>query len=173
MPRDEHPPALSEGGQFLIYQDGATRLQVRLEGQSVWLSQRLIAELYQVSVPTVNEHLASIYGESELDAGATIRSFRTVRREGARDVSRSIEHYSLEAILAVSYRVRSARGMTFRQWATGRLAELLVKGFTLDDERLKEGRTLGANYVNELPFPTRSPSPILPLAPYKARATRA
>ena len=77
------------GGQILIYQDGATRLQVRLEGQTVWLSQRLIAELYQVSVPTVNEHLAGIYGDGELDREATIRSFRIVQREGSRDVARS------------------------------------------------------------------------------------
>ena len=104
MPRDERLSAPSEGGQLLIYQDGATRLQVRLEGESVWLSQRLIAELYQVSVPTVNEHLAGIYDEGELDPGATIRSFRIVRREGARKVTRSIEHYSLEASLAVGYR---------------------------------------------------------------------
>ncbi len=138
------------GGQLLIYRDGATRLQVRLEGSSVWLSQRLIGELFQVSVPTVNEHLAGIYGDGELSREATIRSFRIVQREGSREVSRSVDHYNLEAILAVGYRVRSARGVTFRQWASGRLAELLVKGFTLDDERIKEGRTLGTDYFDEL-----------------------
>ena len=137
-------------GQLVIYQDGATRLQVRIDGQTVWLSQRLIAELYQVSIKTVNEHLITIYSERELEQGATIRKFRIVQREGSRDVSRSIEHYSLEAILAVGYRVRSARGTAFRQWATSRLGELLVKGFTLDDQRLKEGRTLGADYFDEL-----------------------
>lgn len=147
MPSDRPSP---ESGQILIYEDGATRLQVRLEGETVWLSQRLIAELFQVSVPTVNEHLANIYAEGELDQEATIRSFRIVRREGSRDVARSIDHYSLDAILAVGYRVRSARGTAFRQWATARLSELLVKGFTLDDERLKEGRTLGADYFDEL-----------------------
>jgi len=150
MAGDVQPPVPPEGGQILIYEDGATRLQVRLEGETVWLSQRLIAELFQVSVKTVNEHLVNIYDETELDAAATIRSFRIVRREGARDVSRSIEHYSLEAILAVGYRVRSPRGTAFRQWATARLGELLIKGFTLDDERLKEGRTLGAGYFDEL-----------------------
>jgi hypothetical protein len=137
-------------GQLLIYNDGATHLQVRLEGRTVWLAQRLIAELFQVSVPTVNEHLANIYGEAELDPEATIRSFRIVQREGNRDVSRAIDHYSLDAILAVGYRVRSARGTAFRQWATAQLSELLVKGFVLDDERLKEGRTLGADYFDEL-----------------------
>lgn len=138
------------GGQLLIYRDGDTRLQVRLEGRTVWLAQRLIAELFQVSVPTVNEHLAGIYGDGELEREATIRSFRIVQREGRRDVTRSVEHYNLEAILAVGYRIRSARGTAFRQWATARLSELLVKGFTLDDERIKEGRTLGADYFDEL-----------------------
>lgn len=138
------------GGQILIYRDGDTRLQVRLEGRTVWLPQRLIAELFQVSVKTVNEHLINIDDEGELDREATIRSFRIVQREGARDVARTVEHYNLEAILAIGYRVRSARGTAFRQWATARLSELLVKGFTLDDERIKEGRTLGADYFDEL-----------------------
>lgn len=137
-------------GQFLIYADGASQLQVRLEGNTVWLTQKLIAELYGVTVPTVNEHLGGIYDEGELNAGATIRNFRIVQREGTRDVSRNVEHYSLDAILAVGYRVRSARGTAFRQWATARLAELLVKGFTMDDQRLKEGRTLGSDYFDEL-----------------------
>lgn len=145
-PAEPAPP----DGQVLIYQDGATHLQVRLEGRSVWLTQRLIAELFQVSVKTANEHLVNIYSERELDPEATIRSFRIVQTEGSRQVSRAIDHYSLDAILAVGYRVRSARGITFRQWATARLSELLVKGFTLDDERLKEGRSLGTDYFDEL-----------------------
>ena len=103
-----------------------------------------------MSVQTINEHLVNIYGEAELLEEATIRSFRIVQREGAREVSRTVEHYSLDAILAVGYRVRSSRGTAFRQWATARLAELLVKGFTMDDERLKAGRTLGADYFDEL-----------------------
>ena len=89
------PPGPGEG-QVLIYEDGGSRLQVRVEGRTVWLPQRLLAELYQVSVPTVNEHLASIYAEGELDRAATIRSFRIVQREGTREVARSIEHYSLD-----------------------------------------------------------------------------
>ena len=139
-----------ESGSVLIYEDGAARLHVRLDGRTVWLSQRLIAELFQVSVKTANEHLVNIYAEGELESAATIRNFRTVQREGARDVTRAIDHYNLDAILAVGYRVRSARGTAFRQWATARLSELLVKGFTLDDERLKAGRTLGADYFDEL-----------------------
>lgn len=144
------PDPIPPVGQVLIYQDGATRLQVRLEGRSLWLSQRLIAELFQVSLPTVNEHLAGIYEDGELDRAATIRNFRIVQTEGSREVTRAIDHYNLEAILAVGYRVRSARGTAFRQWATARLSELLVKGFTMDDERLKEGRSLGADYFDEL-----------------------
>ena len=144
LPQD--PPQ----GQLLIYQDGGLNLQVRLDGQTVWLPQRLIAELFQVSVKTANEHLVNIYSEGELGREATIRSFRIVQREGSRGVARQVDHYSLDAILAVGYRVRSARGTAFRQWATARLSELLVKGFTLDDERIKAGRTLGADYFDEL-----------------------
>jgi len=139
---DETPPS----GQLRIYEDGASRLRVRIEGRTVWLTQRLMAELYQVSVKTVNEHLINIYAEGELDRGATIRNFRIVQREGDRDVSREIEHYNLDAILAVGYRVRSARGTAFRRWATATLGEYLVKGFAMDDERLEAGRsTFAAN----------------------------
>jgi len=96
-----------------------------------------------VSVKTANEHLINSYDESELTPEATIRKFRIVQTEGKRKVERLVKHYSLEAILAVGYRVRSARGTQFRQWATEQLRELLVKGFVLDDQRLKEGRSLG------------------------------
>jgi hypothetical protein len=144
------PGGLPPSGNMLIYQDGATRLQVRLDGQTVWLPQRLIAELFQITVPTANEHLANIYDERELDPTATIRKFRIVQIEGSRQISRLIDHYNLDAILAVGYRVRSPIGTRFRQWATARLSELLTKGFTLDDERIKAGRTLGDDYFDEL-----------------------
>jgi hypothetical protein len=144
--KDDLPP----GAQVLIYRDGALNLQVRLEGQTVWLPQRLIAELFQVSVKTANEHLMNIYEERELDPLATIRKFRIVQPEGTRQVTRMVDHYNLDAILAVGYRVRSARGTQFRQWATARLSELLVKGFSLDDERIKAGRTIGQDYFDEL-----------------------
>lgn len=146
QPTEPVPP----GGQVLIYRDGALNLQVRLDGQTVWLTQRMIADLYQVSVKTVNEHLVNIYDEQELEPGATIRKFRIVRLEGNRKVTRTLDHYNLDAILAVGYRVRSHRGTQFRQWATARLKELLVKGFTLDDERIKAGRTIGQDYFDEL-----------------------
>lgn len=150
MSTGELTPKPSPGGQMLIFRDGGTRLQVRLDGQTVWLTQRQLAELYQTSVPNVNQHLASIYDEGELAREATIKNYLIVQIEGNRTVSRDVEHYSLDMILAVGYRVRSARGTLFRQWATARLSELLVKGFTLDDERIKAGRTIGADYFDEL-----------------------
>ena len=138
------------GGQILIYRDGALNLQVRLDGQTVWLTQRQLAELYQTTVPNVNQHLAAIYGESELPREATIKRYLIVQTEGARQVRREVEHYNLDVILAVGYRVRSLRGTQFRQWATSRLRVLLVKGFVLDDERIKAGRTIGQDYFDEL-----------------------
>ena len=127
--------------ELLLYrgEDARTRIEVRLEGDQVWLTQRQMAELFEVSVKTINEHLQHIYDEGELQPEPTIRKFRIVQTEGEREVRRLLDHYSLPAILAVGYRVRSARGMQFRQWATDRLGEYLVKGFTMDDERLKRG----------------------------------
>jgi len=137
-------------GQLLIYQDGALRVQVRMDGQTVWLTQAAIAELYQTTPQNITMHLKSIYLDDELNEGSTCKEFLQVRREGSRDVLRKMKYYSLEAILAVGYRVRSERGTAFRQWATSRLSELLVKGFTMDDERLKAGQTLGDDYFDEL-----------------------
>jgi hypothetical protein len=144
------PRDAPQGGQLLIYQDGATRLQVRLDGQTVWLTQAAMAELYQTTPQNITLHLQSIYDEGEVDQEATCKEFLQVRAEGSRQVQRSLKHYNLDAILAVGYRVRSPRGTAFRQWATARLSELLVKGFTLDDERIKAGRPLGADYFDEL-----------------------
>lgn len=132
-------------------EDGRTRIQCRFEDETIWLTQAQIAELFQVTVPTVNEHLKGIFADGELEDPATIRKFRIVRIEGARTVEREIEHYRLEAILAVGYRVRSSRGTQFRQWATARLTEFLVKGFTMDDERLKNPPGSGVpDYFDEL-----------------------
>lgn len=126
-------------GEFLLYQteDGRTRIECRFEEETLWLTQAQMAELFQVTVPTINEHLKGVFTEGELEQGATIRKFRIVRSEGSRQVAREIEHYNLPAILAVGYRVRSHRGTQFRRWATARLEEYLLKGFLLDDERLK------------------------------------
>ena len=125
--------------EIILYQteDGRTRVQCRFENETLWLSQALIAELFEKDVRTINEHLVNIYEEGELRREATIRKFRIVRLEGRREVTREVEHYHLDAILAVGFRVRSHRGTQFRQWAIGRLSEYLVKGFTMDDERLK------------------------------------
>jgi len=138
---------------IVLYQteDGRTRVQCRFEDETIWLTQALIAELFDKDIRTVNEHLGNIFEEGELDREATIRKFRIVRSEGTRRVEREIEHYRLEAILAVGYRVRSPRGTQFRQWATARLSEYLLKGFTMDDERLKNPPGLGVpDYFDEL-----------------------
>lgn len=139
-------------GEIILFQsnDGQTKIQVRLENKNIWLTQKSIAELYQVSIPSVNEHLAHIFDEEELVSEATIRKFRIVQLEGKREVTRVIEHYNLEAIMAVGYRVRSSRGIQFRQWSTAQLQELLVKGFVMDDDRLKEGKSIGQDYFDEL-----------------------
>jgi len=142
-------------GEFLVYQteDGKSRVECRFEQETLWLSQALISDLFQVSVATVSEHLKHIYEEAELAPEATIRKFRIVRREGQREVSRLIEYYNLDGILAVGYRVRSPRGTQFRRWATERLREYLVKGFTMDDERLKNPPVQGSavpDYFDEL-----------------------
>ena len=125
--------------EIILYQteDGRTRIQCRFENETVWLTQKLMAELFQIGVGTVNHHLKAILAEGELLPKATIRRYRIVQTEGARKISREVEHYSLPAILAVGFRVRSRRGTQFRQWATERLGEYLLKGFTMDDERLK------------------------------------
>jgi len=150
MSDDMLPTQPPPEGQFLLYRtgDGQTRIECRFEGESIWLSQALMAELFQVTVPTINEHLKTLYEEGEVDPGPTIRKFRIVRQEGSRQVTRQIEHYSLDAILAVGYRVRSRRGTQFRIWATERLREYLVKGFAMDDARLKEAG--GGQYFEEL-----------------------
>jgi len=132
-------------GDIVLYQtdDGRTRIRCRFEDQSLWLTQALIAELFEITPQNVTMHLAAIYAEGELSEDATCKSCLQVRIEGARSVSRSLKHYSLPAILAVGYRVRSARGTQFRQWATARLEEFLIKGFCVDDERLKSPKADG------------------------------
>lgn len=147
------PDPTAPQSSIILYQteDGRTRIQCRFENDTIWLTQRLIAELFQVAVSTVNEHLQGIFGDGELAAGATIRKFRIVQVEGKREVAREVEHYNLDAILAVGFRVRGHRGTQFRQWATARLNEYLVKGFTMDDERLKSPLSSGlTDYFNEL-----------------------
>ncbi len=140
-------------GEIVLYQteDGRTQIECRFENETIWLTQALIAELFQVTPQNVTLHLKAIYEEGELDEGATCKEYLQVRSEGGRVVSRHLRHYCLSAILAVGYRVRSARGTAFRQWATERLGEYLVKGFTLDDLRLKNPPGPGVpDYFDEM-----------------------
>lgn len=130
--------------------DGVARIEVTYEDETFWLSQRRIAELFGVSVPTINEHLASIFDSGELNREATIRKFRIVQMEGGREVEREVDHYSLDAIIAVGYRVNSKQATQFRIWATNTLKEFVVKGFVLDDERLKLNKRFGKDYFDEL-----------------------
>ena len=137
---------------ILIYRadDNRLRLEVKLEEKTIWLSQKQIGELYQKSKATISEHIKNIFQDGELDPKATVRKFRTVQKEGDRQVERLTDHFNLELIMAVGYRVRSHVGTKFRQWATGVLKEYIVKGFVLDDERLKNPGQFGDDYFDEL-----------------------
>ena len=139
--------------EFLLYQteDGRTRIQCRLEDETLWLTQAQIAELFQTTPQNVTLHLKAIFAEGELAEAATCKDYLQVRAEGRREVARNLRHYRLEAILAVGFRVRSLRGTQFRQWAMARLGEYLVKGFAMDDERLKNPPGQGqTDYFDEL-----------------------
>jgi len=140
------------GSGIVLYQssDGGPTLSVRLQGQTVWLTQAQMAELFQTTPQNITMHVANIYAEGELPEEATCKDYLQVRTEGARTVGRATKHYSLDMIIAVGYRVRSPRGTQFRQWATATLAEYMTKGFVLDDARLKEARNFGADYFEEL-----------------------
>ena len=139
------PP--TPGGEFLFYQteDGRIRLQVRLEDETVWLTQKLMAELFQKDVRTINEHIRNIFEERELSPDSVIREFRITAADGK---GYDTQHYNLDVIISVGYRVKSPRGTQFRIWATQRLREFIVKGFAMDDERLKQRG--GGNYFEEL-----------------------
>jgi hypothetical protein len=139
------------GGEVIVYQaeDGRGRILVRIEGETAWLTQAMMAELYETTSQNITLHVGAIYEDGELIEGATCKEYLQVRSEGERAVQRRLKYYNLDMILAVGYRVRSPRGVMFRQWATERLREYLVKGFTLDDERLK-GRDRLADYFDEL-----------------------
>ena len=138
--------------EIILYQteDGQTRIECRFEKETVWMTQALMAELFQTTVPNINLHLRNIYQEGELSEGATIKEYLIVRLEGERQVSRPVFHYNLDAILAVGFRVRSPRGTAFRQWATAQLKEYLVKGFVMDDERLKNPGPDRPDYFNQV-----------------------
>lgn len=137
---------------LILYQteDGKIRIEVRLEDETVWMTQAAMAELYQTTPQNITLHIKNIYEEGELLEEATGKEYLQVRMEGSREVQRQLKHYNLETILAVGYRVRSHRGTQFRRWATERLTEYLVKGFTMDDARLKEGVNIGSDYFDEM-----------------------
>lgn len=149
MSTDEPTPQ----SEVILYQteDGRTRIECRFQDESLWLTQALMAELFQVTPQNITQHLKAIYAEGELQEAATCKEYLQVRSEGGREVQRKVRFYNLSAILAVGYRVRSQRGTLFRQWATARLSEYLVKGFVLDDERLKNPSGPGVpDYFDEL-----------------------
>lgn len=128
----------NEGDRFLIYETpNGVRLELRHEGETFWMSQAQIAAMFGIDIRTVSEHLQNIYAEGELSAEATLRNFRTVRSEGTREIARDINHYNLDAIISVGYRVSSKQGTLFRKWATGVLVQLATKGFVVDAPRLK------------------------------------
>lgn len=137
-------------GEIVIYQseDGLTHIDVKLEDETIWLTQQQMAELFQTSRTNVVEHIGNIYSEGELDQDSTCREFRQVRKEGSREVSRQISHYNLDMIISLGYRIKSSVATRFRIWATERLKEYTIKGFTMNDARLKE--LGGGNYWKEL-----------------------
>ncbi len=137
-------------GEIILYrrEDGFPALEVRLDGDTVWLTQQQIVELFQSSKANISEHISNIFTEGEVDAAATVREFRKVRREGSREVTRTLTYYNLDLIISVGYRVKSRIATQFRIWATDRLREYLVKGFTMDDAKLKS--LGGGGYWREL-----------------------
>ena len=138
--------------EIILYKspDGVARVEVYFEDETFWLTQRRMAELFDVDVRTISDHLRNIFDSGELDREATLRKNRIVQTEGQREVKREIEHCALDAIIAVGYRVNSKRATQFRIWATATLKEFVVKGFVLDDERLKLNRRFGKDYFDEL-----------------------
>lgn len=150
MPEDKKISSADNQGDLVIYQsdDGETKIDVRFVDETVWLTQQQMAELFQSSRTNITEHIRHIYEEDELDEVSTCRNFRQVRTEGTRQVTRDIPHYNLDMIISLGYRIKSKIATNFRRWATERLKEYMIKGFTMDDERLKQ--LGGGNYWHEL-----------------------
>lgn len=141
---------MEEENNIIIYQleDGKTKIDVKLEDETVWLSQQQMAKLFSTSRTNIIEHINNIYAEEELDKTSTCQNFRQVRKEGNRTVNREIPYYNLDMIISLGYRIKSKVATNFRKWATERLKEYMIKGFTMDDERLKGNG--GGNYWKEL-----------------------
>lgn len=144
---------MNEISNFVLYTtpNGDVNLDILLQDENLWLTQKEISDLFGVSKSTVSHHLSNIYSDGELDKLATVRKFRTVQKEGNRAVQRELEYYNLDAIISVGYRANSTKATQFRIWATNTLKEFIIKGFVLDDERLKQGQTVfGKDYFREL-----------------------
>lgn len=143
---------LANRGEILLYSDdsGKEFVNVVFEDETFWLTQKAMAELFDVNVPAVSKHLQNIYEENELTRDATISKMETVQQEGERQVKRMVDFYNLDAIIAVGYRVNSKKATRFRQWATKTLKEYIQKGFVLNDEMMKNGRPFGRDYFDEL-----------------------
>jgi hypothetical protein len=152
LPVKKKKEPVSEKGELILYQteDGKTRIEVRLHNETVWLTQKLMAELFQTTPQNITIHLKNIYKEGELDEPATCKDFLQVQSEGDRQVERKQQFYNLDAIISVGYRIKSHVATRFRQWATQRLHEYIIKGFTMDDERLKEVNNIGSDYFDEM-----------------------
>lgn len=138
--------------EFLIFtkQEGKNTIEVRIEDETVWLTQKLMGVLFEVSVATINEHLANIFKTYEVTEAATIRKFRIVQTEGTRQINREVEFYNLDAIIAVGFRVNSERATQFRQWAINILRDFAIRGYVLDKERLKNGSFFNQEYFDNL-----------------------
>lgn len=138
--------------EFLIFtaEGGEESIEVRYEDETIWLSQKMMAVLFDVTTPTINEHLKNIYESRELNQDSTIRNFLTVQKEGNRDVTRGIDYYSLDAIISVGYRVNSKRATQFRQWATSVLRDFAIKGYVIDKKRMENGSFLSEDYFEHL-----------------------
>lgn len=146
-------PLADEQAKFLFYSEGEGRNEIRVfvDGEDTWITQAAMTEIFDVAKSTISEHLSNIFGSGEVPRGSTVRKIRTVQIEGNRRVTREIDHYNLDVILAVGYRANSLKAIRFRQWASNVLREFLIKGFAMDDERLKQGKALfGKDYFDEL-----------------------
>lgn len=151
MPKNQLTPR-DQTTEFLLYTapNGAIKVEVLLANETIWLTQKRMAELFGVGVPAVSKHLDNIYESGELQREATVSVLETVQQEGARQVTRKLEYFNLDAVISVGYRVNSAQATQFRIWATALIKEYIIKGFAMDDERLKNGRYFGKDYFREL-----------------------
>ena len=140
---------MEEKNNIIIYQldDGKTKIDVKLEDETVWLSQQQMADLYDTTKQNISSHIKNIFDEEELSENSTVKEFLTVQKEGNRNVERKVKYYNLDMIISLGYRIKSKVATNFRKWATERLKEYMIKGFTMDDERLKGN---GGNYWKEL-----------------------